>query len=69
MCVKSLNPTSHIFSQPLVSWEIFHAFLSSADFLFKNQLFRKILSQEYHQSVEQFGADQAGPSVGPDHGP
>ena len=26
-------------------WEIFHAFLSSADFFFQNQLFRKILSR------------------------
>ena len=48
---------------------IFACFLSSADFFFKINFFLKKIFQEYHQSVKQFGSDQARRFVGYDLGP
>ena len=42
-------------------WEIFHAFLSSADF-FQNQFFFEKFFQEYHQSVKQIES-RSGPTL------
>ena len=50
------------------SWEIFPAFLSSADFFFQNQLFRKILSGIPRVS-NRLDPDQTRRFVGPDLGP
>ena len=46
--------------------EIFHAFLSSADF-FKNTFSKK--NQEYHQCQNRLDPDQAQHSIGPDMDP
>ena len=45
-------------------------FLLSADFFFQNQLFRKVIFQEYHQSIKNsMDPDQVRRFVGPDLGP
>ena len=57
----------HILTLCPRNWEIFHAFMSSADF-FKINFWGNFF-QEYHQSVKQFGSRSGPTFVGPDLGP